>query len=540
MADWENLKGKPYNISVGKTSTEALDSSTDPSEICFTKDGNIIFNGVKYVPTPQVGTNGTSSNYVYSVQSTSDKAHNVLSGTFKVYQYNGKIRVTHKLWGSTTDYADGMYYSADFPTVNSGADGAMDHYVHARLLNHTLTEGNSTTNSVLVNYTNFSASGNKTLTLTAATSAKAGVMTVDHVNALAQAQTDVSDITSRLVCIAGQTNHVTLSELDDLSTKRDQGWYRISDADKFGHVLVSVLPTCGYVTQLLFGAYTIKDGVLSGEHNHENNTILIRTFSELKNGQQSWSEWRYYQQTFLKTDNSVKDDGEAWTYGHTKIDNIVSNLNSFSIDQGERAENLVNINYTNPADGTTKSFSINQATSAKAGLMGTTHLLHLNQAYSGVTALNKHYKNLGNFDSESKALAKLGEIAICSDAELLHAHMTYTDGGSNASIILVQSVHGNYCRQVIFNKDKIFQRGITFTDENRTAISLNEDWGYLLADRLQWSTSGRKYVLSQFGQGFNHGITDPVPLATSSVDGLMSKEDKAFLDSLKSKTQSEE
>lgn len=539
MADWETLKGKPYNISVGKTSAEALDSSTDSSEICFTKDGNIVFNGVKYVPTPQQGVCGTSSNYVYSVQSTSDKTHNVLSGNFKVYQYNGKIRVCHKLWGSTNDYSDGQYYSSDFPVVNSSSDGAMDHYVYARVLNHTLTEANSTTDTVLVNYTNFSVSGNKTLTLTAATSAKAGVMTVDHVNALAQAQTDVSDITSRLVAIVGQTNHVTLSELDNLSTAKSQGWYRISDGGNMGHVLVSLLPGCRYVTQLLFGAYTIKDGVLSSDHVHENNTILVRTFSVLKDGQQTWSDWRYYQQTFLKTDNSTQDDGEAWTYGHTKIDNIVSNLNAFSIDQGDRAENLVNINYTNPADGTTKSFSINQATSAKAGLMGTTHLLHLNQAYSGVTELNKHYKNLGNFESESKALAKLDDIAICGNADILHAHITFSEGDSQASIVMVQSVEGNLTRQIILNKAKAFQRSIQFADSTRQVISLKEDWQFLFGDRLQWSTSGRKYVLSQFGQGFNHNYTDPIPLATSSVDGLMSKEDKAFLESLKAKTQSE-
>lgn len=540
MADWETLKGKPYNISVGKTSAEALDSSTEPSEICFTKDGNIVFNGKKYIPTAQSGVSGDSTNYVYSTQSTSDKPHNVLSGVFKVYQYNTKIRVCHKMWGSSSDYSDGQYYSCDFPVVNNGADGAADHYVHARLMNHTLTEANSTTDAVRVNYTNFAASGNKTLTLTAATTAKAGVMTVDHVNALAQAQTDVSDMSTRLNAIVGQTNHVTLSELNNLSTVRDQGWYRISDGANKGHVLVSVLPTCGYVTQLLFGAYTIKDGVLSGEHTHENNTILVRTFSVLKDSQLTWSDWRYYQQTFLKTDNSAQDDGEAWTYGHTKIDNIVSNLNSFSIEQGERAENSVTINYSNPADGTSKSFSINQVTSAKAGLMGTTHLLHLNQAYNGVTELNKHYKNLGNFDTESAALSKLEDIAICGNADILHAHLTFTEGDSHASIILVQSVEGNLCRQIILNKAKAFQRSIQFADSSRQVVSVKEDWQFLFGDRLQWSTSGRKYVLSQFGNGFNHNYTDPIPLATSSVDGLMSKEDKAFLDSLKTKSQSEE
>lgn len=53
----------------------------------------------------------------------------------------------------------------------------MDKYVFARVLNHNLAEGQSTTDKVIVNYTNFAESGNKVLTLTAATTAKAGVMT---------------------------------------------------------------------------------------------------------------------------------------------------------------------------------------------------------------------------------------------------------------------------------------------------------------------------------------------------------------------------
>lgn len=303
------------------------------------------------IPSAQVGTSGTNKNYVYSKVGTAQ--NEVLSGTFKVYQYNGKIRVTHKLWGSTTDYSDGMYHSADFPTVNSGADGAADHYVHARILNHTLTEANSTTDAVRVNYTNFAASGNKTLTLTAATTAKAGVMTVAQVKKL-------SDV----------DNRVTSIESSELNTR--------------------------------------------------------------------------------------------------------------------------------------------------------------------VANIEKHYKYLGNFTTETDALNKLTELDVCANAELLHAHLTYTDSAyADSTIILVQSIHGAYCRQVIFNKDKVFHRGVTFTDGNRTAVSWKEDWMPLFCDRLVWNNSERKYIPSQFGSQFNSEYTDQIPLASSSVDGLMSKEDKALLEKIK-------
>lgn len=305
------------------------------------------------IPKPQDGTDGYKEVYIYSHQS--DKTRQALSAVFKVYQYNGRIRITHKQWGSTSDYSDGKYYSADMPTVNSGADGAADHYVHARILNHTLVEANSTTDAVKVNYTNFASSGNKTLTLTAATSAKAGVMTVDHVHRLDGAEVKIGD---------------------------------------------------------------------------------LRKASEETN---------------------------------TRVANI-----------------------------------------------------------------EKHYKYLGNFTTETDALNKLTELDVCANAELLHAHLTYTYAAyADSTIILVQSIHGAYCRQVIFNKDKIFQRCIYFKDENRTTISWKEDWNYLFCDRLSWNASERKYIPSQFGSQFNSEYTDQIPLASDSVDGLMSKEDKALLEKIK-------
>lgn len=303
------------------------------------------------LPTAQSGTSGTKNNYVYSVPNSGSQE--VLSGTFKVYQYNGKVRVTHKLWGSTTDYADGMYHSADFPKVNSGADGAADHFVHARLMNHTLVEANSTTDAVKVNYTNFADSGNKTLTLTAATSAKAGVMTVEQVK-----------------------------KLGDL-----------------------------------------------------NNRVI----------------------------------------------------NLESTEAGKRLRKI-----------------------------------------------ESHYKDLGHFDTETDALNKITDLSVCADEDLLHAHLTYTlDDGSKSSLILVQEIEGKWSRQIIVNHTKVFQRTIYFKTTERTELDWKENWNYLFCDRLEWNASQRKYVPSQFGNTFNSEYTDQIPLASDSVDGLMSKEDKALLAKIK-------
>lgn len=309
------------------------------------------------LPTAQSGTSGTNKNYVYS--NASDNSHGCLSGTFKVFQYGGCCHIRHKFWGSSNDYSsDSMWVTREIPCANAGENGILHRNYFSRLINTTLSEANSTASQVGINYPNYAEGGVKTLFITAATSAKAGVMTAAQYNQLK-----------------------SLSEAS-LSS-------RITDLE--------------------------------------------------------------------------------------------------STEAGKR-----------------------------------------------LAKIEKHYKYLGHFDSEDAALAKLTELSVCADTELLHAHLTY-DNGSHVenSIILIQSISGTECRQIIYNKTKAFHRGLHFSSLERKEISMQEEWQFLFGDRLQWSTDGHKYVLSQFGQGFNHSITDSIPLASTSVDGLMSKEDKALLDKIK-------
>lgn len=137
-----------------------------------------------------------------------------------------------------------------------------------------------------------------------------------------------------------------------------------------------------------------------------------------------------------------------------------------------------------------------------------------------INALRENIKELGNFESESSALAKLADISVCGSKELVAAHLTYQNA---YSLTMIQSIENDYCRQIIFNKCCVYHRAIYFTDGNRTATSSVEDWAFLTADRLAWDSENRKYLLSQFGHKFGAAITDSIPLATSSTDGLMSK-----------------
>jgi hypothetical protein len=147
-------------------------------------------------------------------------------------------------------------------------------------------------------------------------------------------------------------------------------------------------------------------------------------------------------------------------------------------------------------------------------------------------ALNTRVKELGNFLEETAALNALRGPSVSGNAEIVVAHLTYQ---KHMSITLIQNIENDYCRQIIFNHAKVFQRAIYFTGSDRKTISYAEDWGCLFPDRMAWDVNTNKYVLSQFGMKFNALYTDAIPLATAETDGLMSKEDKQRLTTIENK-----
>lgn len=142
------------------------------------------FNGTKWQawqplqPQKQTSYSGYSGNYVYS-EGTSDNTRTILSSKMWTYTHTDRnLFLRFKHWGAENN-TDTSQYSQVLLCylVNRNQDGLMDKFVFARILNNNLAEGLSTTDNVIVNYTNFADSGNKQLVLTKATSAKAGVMT---------------------------------------------------------------------------------------------------------------------------------------------------------------------------------------------------------------------------------------------------------------------------------------------------------------------------------------------------------------------------
>lgn len=198
----------------------------------------------RYGAIAQDGVEGTSKHYVYS--SASDETRCVLSSKMWTYVHtDGNLFLRFKKWGANNDTV-AQDYSQVMLTgrVSNDKWGLMNPYVYTRLNNHTLTEGLSTLDEVKVNYTRFDDSGNKVLTLTKATTAKAGVMT------------------------AGDKKR-----LDELIGVKNLGWYSVSS----GGELAAVKELWNYAT-CPFMVYDV-------------GTVMSGVVMQVRIGQNSYRQW---------------------------------------------------------------------------------------------------------------------------------------------------------------------------------------------------------------------------------------------------------
>ena len=150
------------------------------------------------LPTAQSSAYGSNKNYIYS--NCNDAMHLALSGHIWIYHHktDGNLFLRFKNWGANKDEKEESYSQVMLPNVSSSQRGLMDKDVFRRINNQTLSEVNSTTDAVNINYTNFGADGNKKLTISKATSAKAGVMTAGQYNDLNQAVKDIASLRARI------------------------------------------------------------------------------------------------------------------------------------------------------------------------------------------------------------------------------------------------------------------------------------------------------------------------------------------------------
>lgn len=150
-------------------------------------------------------------------------------------------------------------------------------------------------------------------------------------------------------------------------------------------------------------------------------------------------------------------------------------------------------------------------------------------AYTAVTSHQQLYRDLGVFDSQSAAYSAIAALDICANESLTVAHFGYREDNVVYTAQLWQCLSWNVCRQIIYNRDKFYQRLIQFTSQARTEIKSVPNFSATFCDRLKWNTTDNKYVPMVFDASCDAANTDSIPIATSKNAGLMSKDQASTL-----------
>lgn len=128
-------------------------------------------------PTKQSSTSGTKVNYVYS-QGKDQDAKTIVTSKFWIYKHNDyNLFLRFKHWGANNDEAEANYSQVQLPNAWTQSNGLLRRDIYARLDAFKLREQNSTATEVKVVTPIFTTGGTRELSISAATTAKAGVMT---------------------------------------------------------------------------------------------------------------------------------------------------------------------------------------------------------------------------------------------------------------------------------------------------------------------------------------------------------------------------
>lgn len=159
------------------------------------------FNGTKWQawqplqPQRQTSYSGNTGTYVYS-EGTSDNTRTILSSKLWIYQHGDRNKfLRFKHWGASNDTAETDYSQVMLPNAWTGGNGLMRYDVYTRLDNFALREQNSTATEVKVVTPIFTTGGTREFGISAATSAKAGVMTAAQATQLAALNEGLKQVT---------------------------------------------------------------------------------------------------------------------------------------------------------------------------------------------------------------------------------------------------------------------------------------------------------------------------------------------------------
>lgn len=381
----------------------------------------------RYGAIAQDGVEGTSKHYVYS--SASDETRCVLSSKMWTYVHtDGNLFLRFKKWGANNDTV-AQDYSQVMLTgrVSNDKWGLMNPYVYARLNNHTLTEGLSTLDEVKVNYTRFDNSGNKVLTLTKATTAKAGVMT------------------------AGDKKR-----LDELIGVKNLGWYSVSS----GGELAAVKELGNYAT-CPFMVYDV-------------GTVMSGVVMQVRIGQDSYRQWLRLGTSLQYRDIARKAGTAKFEVGgwNALMDFTPTHAKQIVANREDIASNMQNIHSNTSRldgiDGTIESFgsSITEqakriydleqcrplATNSRNGFMSSEDKTQLQDAFDDFNA-RRQANDVEGYVGKSNVISvpgTVGNVQIAADIYRNAEERDYTPGASFGVYISVGYDENNPNKQCVW------------------------------------------------------------------------------------------
>lgn len=149
------------------------------------------YNGTKWQawrplqPQKQESYAGNTGTYVFS-EGTSDNTRTILSSKLWIYKHgNNNQFLRFKHWGARNDTAETNYSQVMLPNAWTGGTGLLRYDIYKRLDSFNLFEQNSTATEVKIVTPIFTTGGTRELSISQATSAKAGVMTAAQATQLA-------------------------------------------------------------------------------------------------------------------------------------------------------------------------------------------------------------------------------------------------------------------------------------------------------------------------------------------------------------------
>lgn len=178
-------------------------------------------------PSAQTAVAGTNKNYVYS-QGKSEDTKTLVTSKFWIYQHgDGNMYLRFKHYGAANDTKETDFSQVQIPNAWIGANGLLRRDIYSRIDSFALREQNSTATEVKIVTPIFTTGGTRELSISQATTAKAGVMT-----AADKAQLDViaASIDSFCNSITEQAKRIyDLEQCKPLATKRRNGFMSSED-----------------------------------------------------------------------------------------------------------------------------------------------------------------------------------------------------------------------------------------------------------------------------------------------------------------------